>query len=344
MTSKAEMIKHLPWIEKYRPSKVENVTLDEHIKNQIVKMINKKELPNIILEGSPGVGKTSTIRCVAHDMYGKYYKYMVLELNASDDRGIRIQESIENFRRSYVHIKPEDKNSIAKYKLVILDEADNMTDKAKSIIRGFLENNMNDIRFAFTCNTKANILPSIQSRCSIIKYPKLSNEIIFDRLKLICGFEQIITNDTKKADLKKINEGLEAICEITDGDMRNAINILQLTYNRFDHISKENVYEIYDKPHPEKSKELIELCITNDIGKALLKVQDMKNLGYSGIDIALGLVLALRMKMCDHIPEDIKIKFIQKISYTMYNISKGTDTFLQMSACICECAGINEKN
>lgn len=336
MTSRREMILHLPWIEKYRPSKVDNVTLDDHIKNQIKKMITNKELPNIILEGSPGVGKTSTIRCMAQDMYGKYYKYMVLELNASDDRGIKIQDSIKNFKQSYVHIKSEDKNSIPKYKLIILDEADNMTDKAKSIIRGFLENDMNDIRFAFTCNSKTNILPSIQSRCSIIRYPKLSNQIIFDRLKLICEFEKIITDQTKKSELKKISEGLEAICQITDGDMRNAINILQLTYNRFDIINQENVYEIYDKPHPEKSYELIDLCIKNDIGGALNKVKDMKNLGYSGIDIALGLVLALRMKICDDIPEEIKIRFIQKISYTMYNISKGADTFLQMSACICD--------
>ena len=125
-------INNLPWIEKHRPGKINNVKIDSQIKKQIKKMIENKDCPNMILEGPPGVGKTSTIRCIAREMYGKYYKDMVLEMNASDERGIKIQESIENFRRAFVNVQEDD--NVPTFRMVILDEADNMTDKAKHII------------------------------------------------------------------------------------------------------------------------------------------------------------------------------------------------------------------
>src|SRR5439155_1629010 len=197
----------------------------ERIKKQIAMMIVHKDLPNIILEGPPGVGKTSTIKCVARAIYGRYYNDMVLEMNASDDRGIKIQETIENFRRAFVHINDDDKDNVPLFKMVILDEADNMTDKAKHIISGFIKNCVDDLRFAFTCNAKDNIIPSIQSGCHIIKYPPLSDEIIMNRLREICTFEGIITESTKKTKIKSIEKGIHAITQITNGDMRFAINI-----------------------------------------------------------------------------------------------------------------------
>lgn len=326
----------LPWIEKYRPRDIKNVSIDKHIKNKITKMIFNRELPNIILEGPPGVGKTSTIRCIARDIYKQYYKYMVLEMNASDDRGIRIQESIENFRKAYVHIDNKDFNKIAKFKMVILDEADNMTDKAKHIISGFLKNNDN-IRFAFTCNTKINIIPSIQSGCHIIKYPSLTDKIIIDRLKLICKAEGIIYDNLSNSKIKKIEKGICAIAEITNGDMRHAINILQLTYNRFGKITDENVYNTHDKPHPEKSKDIIIDCINQNLQEALKKIDIMRKSGYSGTDIGMGLALALRLNICNDIDDYIKIEFNKRINKSLYYISNGMDSsLLQISACVAD--------
>ena len=329
--------KNLPWIEKYRPNNLDNITLDKNIKNQIKNMILKKDIPHIILQGTPGIGKTSTIKCIAKEIYGKYHKYMVLEMNASDDRGIKIQESIEKFRKSLVSIKEKDKKNIAPFKLVILDEADNMTDKAKYIISGFLEKNKNDIRFAFTCNNKNNILSSIQSRCYIIKYPKITKEITNERLKFILKEEGIYDVKDSKKKIKNIEEGINVIHEITMGDLRNSINILQLTYDRFNEITKDNVYQIYDKPHPEKSKDIIDACYKNDLGKALEKIIEMRNLGYSGTDISLGLFTTLHMDICNDIDDEIKIKYMKDISYSLYNISKGLDSsLLQISKCVAD--------
>jgi replication factor C subunit 2/4 len=331
------IIKNLPWIEKYRPNKLENISLDPYIKNQILTMIKNRDIPHIILQGTPGVGKTSTIKCIARQMYGKYFKYMVLEMNASDDRGIQVQESIENFRKSYVSIREEDKNKIPKFKLVILDEADNMTDKAKHIISGFLEKNKNDIRFAFTCNHKNNILSSIQSRCYIIRYPRLTKDIVIKRLKRICKMECVYDESTDYDEEVKLEKGLKTIYEITRGDMRNALNILQLTNDRFGKITTENVYQIYDKPHPEKSKEIINSCYEDNIGEAFERIINMRELGYSGTDIALGLFTTLHMDICDYIPEKTKIKYLSNISYSLYNISKGLDSsLLQITRCIAD--------
>jgi replication factor C subunit 2/4 len=331
----------LPWIEKHRPHRMKNVKVDEQIKKQIEKMIINKDLPNIILEGPPGVGKTSTIKCVAREMYRSYYEYMVLEMNASDDRGIRIQDSIENFRKAHVHIKDIDKDTTPTFKMVILDEADNMTDKAKHIISLFIKNHITDLRFAFTCNTKENISSSIQSGCHIVKYPPLNDDIVKTRLRDICVIEGIIKEDMKKQQIKLIEEGINAISQITNGDMRFAINILQLTHNRYNTIGVDEVFGIHDKPHPEKSKEIIMLCRENNLGVAINKVLDMRRRGYSGTDIVLGLRLALRLDICNDIPEDVKIEFWKCISYASYNISKGLDSsVLQIASCVadmCKC-------
>lgn len=334
----------LPWIEKHRPSQIDGVKIDERIKTQIEKMIDNRTLPNIILEGPPGVGKTSTIKCIARAIYRKYYKDMVLEMNASDDRGIKIQDVIENFRKAYVHIADEDKDSIPSFKMVILDEADNMTDKAKHIISGFIGNCVNDLRFAFTCNAKDNIIPAIQSGCHILGYPPLRDDIVKARLLKICMYENIITENTTKSHLNEIEKGVDAIVQITNGDLRFAINILQLTYKRFEDISADKVFEIHDKPHPEKSKEIIKCCIAGDLGGAIKKILTMRRGGYSGTDIALGLRFALRLDICADIPEDVKIELWKCTNYSSYNISKGLDSsVLQVSRCAAAmCKSINE--
>jgi len=236
-----------------------------------------------------------------------------------------------------VHINADDIDKVPKFKMVILDEADNMTDKAKHIISGFIKNCIDDLRFAFTCNAKDNIISSIQSGCHIVKYPPLRDDIIKDRLREICVIEGVIKESTDLDKIKSIEAGIEAITQITNGDMRFAINMLQLTYNRYNDVSVEKVYNIHDKPHPEKSKEIILYCVNKNLGKAIEKVLDMRRSGYSGTDIALGLRLALRLDICSDIPEDIKIEFWKCISYASYNISKGLDaSILQITACVAD--------
>jgi replication factor C subunit 2/4 len=327
----------LPWVEKYRPQTIDNVSLDRNIKRQIKRMIEDRDVRNIILEGPSGVGKTSTVRCIAREIFGKYYARKVLEINASDDRGIKIQNPIEIFNRAFVHIKEEDKEMIPDFKLVILDEADNMTDKAKHNITKFIETNKKGVRFAFTCNSKDNISTAIQSRCHILNYPKLEKSFVIKRLKEICYAENIYDDDTDPEEIDRIDEGIFAISEIADGDLRIAVNTLQLTYDRYKTIDAANVYGTYDKPHPEQARDIIWACIEQDLVKANRLMSDMIKRGFSVTDITAGLNLSLRQSICQHIPDVVKISLIGKISYSQYNVSQGLElSHIQARGCVAD--------
>lgn len=327
----------LPWVEKYRPRRIDNVSLDINIKRQLKRMIKDRDVRNIILEGPSGVGKTSTVQCIAREIFGKYYSRKVLEINASDDRGIKIQNPIEIFNRAYVHIEEEDIGKIPNFKLVILDEADNMTDKAKHNITKFIETNKKGVRFAFTCNSKDNISTAIQSRCHIINYPKLENSFVIRRLMEICHAEGIINEDTDKNTLIHIERGIFAISEIADGDLRIAVNTLQLTYDRYKTIDSEKVYGTYDKPHPEQSRDIIRACIQLDLARANRLMMEMIYKGFSVTDITAGLNVSLRQSICQNIPNAVKIGLIEKISYSQYNVSQGLElSHIQARGCIAD--------
>jgi replication factor C subunit 2/4 len=327
----------LPWVEKYRPKTIDSLSLDKNIKAQLKQMILDKDVRNIILEGPSGVGKTSTVRCIAREIYKKYYGNKVLEINASDDRGIKIQNPIDIFNRVYVHIDAEDVGQVPDFKLVILDEADNMTDKAKHNIAKFIETNNSGVRFAFTCNSKINISTAIQSRCHIINYPKLKLNFVTQRLKEICYAEDIYNDLTDKKIIKKLDRGIFAISEIADGDLRIAVNTLQLTYDIYGEIDMDKVYETYDKPHPEQSRDIITACIKLDISKANGLMMMMIKKGFSVIDITSGLTTSLRQSICSDIPDLIKIMLIQKISYSQYNVSHGLDlSYIQARGCVAD--------
>jgi len=179
-----------PWIEKYRPNNINDLVLNKDILTRLNRIIETKNMPNIILTGPPGVGKTSTVLCIAKNLFGKYFNEGVIEMNASDDRGIKmVHETIEQFCKKKLEYDNPEK--YAGHKIVLLDEADNMTNKAKMSINILMDSYNKTTRFAFTCNSSSEILESIQSKCIIIRFEKLSNEQITTRLKYICEKENI---------------------------------------------------------------------------------------------------------------------------------------------------------
>ena len=185
--------------------------------NKFYKIIGELDMPNCIITGNPGIGKTSTLACLAEHLYGPFKHEAVLELNASDDRGIKaVKDSIIHFCKKKLVIK---KKKYAKHKLVLLDEADNMTPKAQQLINNLMEQYIHTTRFTFTCNNSCDIIEAIQSRCIIFRYTRLQNDQIIDKLKNICILENV------EYDI----EGLETLTFLSQGDLRQAINNLQLT-------------------------------------------------------------------------------------------------------------------
>jgi replication factor C subunit 2/4 len=317
----------IPWIEKYRPRTIKDIVMDDIINREIKNIIKNKDIPNMILTGTPGIGKTTTLLCIARELYGKYAKDAVLELNASDDRGIQsINSIVLNFCN---YLLPYDTNKdciYAKHKLIIFDEADNMTDKALPIISMLMDKYHETTRFVFTCNVSSKIIESIQSRCKILRFSRLSVDFIKKRLIDICKQENI-----KYKDL-----ALEEIGVISGGDLRSAINLLQLTFDKFKNINSENVSLTCDKPSSTLIKNIIIDCINNKLEEAVKKTYELKDKGFTCADIINNSFNVLRLNICNDIDEDIKMKILTVISEYMYYISKTTDTNILLTSFLIE--------
>lgn len=308
--------KHIPFIEKYRPTNFNDLILPDLMHYKIANIIDSKILPNIIITGSPGTGKTSTILCIAKKVLGSGYKDMLLELNASNNRTLEfINTTVAYF------CKKKLSSDIKTQKIIIFDEADNITKKAQNLLANLMEEHSHNTHFAFTCNESSKIIESIQSRCIILRYTPMTTENIKKRLIIIC----------QKEDIKYDDAGLCAINFISQGDVRQAINNLEATFHGYKIITEENVYKLCYHPHPKIIIEIIKECVNMDIINCIDYIHELKNGGYCTNDIIQTLLNTLREIKID---EDIRINFIKIISDTYINISEGVDTNLQLYGCV----------
>lgn len=317
---------YLPWVEKYRPNNLEDIILDKITKTKIVNFIEKKEISNMIMTGHPGTGKTSTIKCLAKDIFREDYKECVIELNASDNRGL---ETINNSIIHFCRKKVTTKNNIPK--LIILDEADNITKKAQNTLTNLMERYNSTTKFAFTCNDYNKLVEGIQSRCIILKYNSITNADMKSKLINICDKENIEYDD----------EGIESIIFIAQGDVRYAINCLESTFFGFNKITYQNVYKICEKPPQLQVLSFINLCLSGNLEKAVQEILDLKNNGYCNNDILLTIMNVLKEM---NISEDNRISMIESASNAYMIVNDGVDTDLQLLACICDFFKLGKKN
>ncbi|CAD1812019.1 ATPase associated with various cellular activities (AAA) family protein [Candida parapsilosis] len=222
-----EKLHHTPWVEKYRPKNLNDIASQEHAVKVLEKQVSTGNLPHMLFYGPPGTGKTSTILALAKQLYGpNLYKSRVLELNASDERGISIvRQKIKNFARLTVsNPTPEDLKNYPcpPYKIIILDEADSMTNDAQSALRRTMETYANITRFALVCNYITRIIDPLASRCSKFRFKLLNSENSLNRLKYIAN-EEHLNLDKSQGEDAVLNE----VLRISNGDLRKAITYLQ---------------------------------------------------------------------------------------------------------------------
>tara|TARA_B100000902_G_scaffold399894_2_gene473419 strand:- start:2601 stop:3647 length:1047 start_codon:yes stop_codon:yes gene_type:complete len=309
---------YLPWVEKYRPSVLSDVILDDITRHKMEKFLSNHEISNMIITGHPGTGKTSTILCLARQIYESSFNEAVIEYNASDNRGL---ETINNSIIHFCKKKVTTQNNLPK--LVILDEADNITKKAQNTLCNLMEIYDNTTKFVLTCNDYNKLVEGIQTRCLIIRYNSLSNDVIKNRLISICDKENIKYDD----------KGLDAIIFISQGDIRLAINCLESTYFGFNKITYDNVYRICEKPPQIQIISLINMCLSGSLKEAVSTVLKLKGIGYCNNDILLTIIHVLKDMPLD---ERLRIEMLEYTSKAYMITNDGVDTDLQLLRCICD--------
>lgn len=175
-----------PWVEKYRPSSLDDLIAHQEIISTLNRLINAQKLPHLLFYGPPGTGKTSMIIAIARRLYGKNYGSMVLELNASDDRGIDV---VRNQIKEFAGTKKLFSQGV---KLIILDEADSMTNDAQFSLRRVIEKYTKNARFCLICNYVSKIIPALQSRCTRFRFAPLDESQVSGRVKHIAELEKYV--------------------------------------------------------------------------------------------------------------------------------------------------------
>lgn len=309
----------MSWIDKYRPRKIDNIILPDTLHVKIKSLLNNNIIPNIIVSGPPGVGKTITMLAMAKEIYGsKYYNDAVMELNASDNRGLEI---INNSVIYFCKKKLLDDNGKQIQKLIIFDEADNITKKAQNILSNMMETYSSNTKFAFTCNDSTKIIESIQSRCLMIFFPHLKNDQIINHLEKICVNEKIPYEPN----------GIKLVGINSRGDIRQAINNLETIYYGFQKISQEGVMRLCHQPHPDNIIKLIQECANRNINNAIKLVNELKNNGYCSNDILLTMIGVIRDVS---INEEVRLQYIKIMSESYILVCDGVDSNLQLYGCL----------
>jgi replication factor C subunit 2/4 len=312
-----EIIKNtLPWTEKYRPKTFDDIILEKSVKNKLLNLSESGMLTNLIISGTSGTGKTTTTLCLARLLLGNRYNEYILELNASDNRGLEIiNNSVIHFCKKKINMELGIK------KMVIFDEADNLTNKAQNVLANMMEEFKQTTIFCFTCNDSSKLIESIQSRCLILNYRPINNDMIKQRLLHICANENINYDEY----------GLNAIMFIAQGDVRQAINNLEAIHNSYDMVNEENVYKLCYQPHPNTMIMMIQSCVNRNLASSIQKYNELKDLGYCNSDILQTMINVLKLISID---EHIRINYIKILSDTYLNVNDGVDTNLQMYSCI----------
>ncbi|KAH9842279.1 Replication factor C subunit 4 [Teratosphaeria destructans] len=316
----------LPWVEKYRPHLLDDIVGNTETIERLKIIAKDGNMPHVIISGMPGIGKTTSILCLARQLLGDAYREAVLELNASDERGIDVvRNRIKGFAQKKVTLPP------GRQKVVILDEADSMTSGAQQALRRTMEIYSGTTRFAFACNQSNKIIEPLQSRCAILRYARLTDGQVVKRLYQIARAEGVEYTD----------DGIAALVFSAEGDMRQAINNLQSTWAGFGLVTGDNVFRVVDSPHPVKVQAMIKHCSERKVDEALDGLKELWNLGYSSHDI-----ISTMFKVTKTLPalsEHTKLEFIKEIGFTHMRILEGVQTYLQLAGCVAKLCKLNMK-
>ncbi len=308
------------WVEKYRPVKLSDIVNQTEIIGSLEALIkDPTDMPHLMFSGSAGVGKTTTALCIARQILGEHARDYTLELNASDERGIgMVREKVKKFSRFAGMAE-------VPFKIIILDEADEMTNDAQTALRRIIEDTAKFCRFIFIANNISKIIDPIQSRCATFKFTRVSEQDIIGRLEEIA----------KKEKVKTDKKGLKAVYDYSEGDLRHAINIMQATAS-LGGITEENVRSSAGLTKTSDVDEVLKIALAGNVADAREKMIELvKVYGMSESDFLKYINAAVFKSKHARLSEILEI-----IAKYDYRILVGANSEIQLSAMLAEMARI----
>jgi len=311
------------WVEKYRPSSLKDMVGQDAILPLLRSYAEKRSMPHLLFAGPPGSGKTTAALALARDLYGAEWRQNFLETNASDERGI---DTVRTTIKQYARTAPIGEIG---FKLLFLDEADNLTSEAQGALRRMMERYSASCRFILSCNYSSRIIDPIQSRCAVFRFRAYSPDAVRTQVKRIAAAEG-----------KKVSpEALETILTASAGDMRRATNLLQLAGTHADSITAETIKEYATIPLRREVEGMLSAALAGNFGDARNRLYALfVERGASGEDVLKAIHSYLPDIPDNVLPARDKVRLLEYLGEVDFRLAQGASDRIQLEAVLAHVA------
>ena len=304
------------WIEKYRPTNLSEVVGQSSVTDRLKNYVKERSMPHLLFAGPAGIGKTTSALALAREMFGDLWKHNLHELNASDERGIDV---VRGKFKEFARTAPLGEDG---FKIIFLDEADALTGAAQAALRRTMERYARTCRFIMSCNFSSKIIDPIQSRCAVFRFKPIKAEDLEKYLKFVAS----------KEGLKITSEGYQAITYLAQGDLRRAINGLQMAAAAKKEITPDVVYQAVAAARPDEVKEALELALDGNYSGARERLDTLQiTYGLAGEDVIRQMHRSVRDL---EISDIVKVQMIEKLAEADFRLSEGANSRIQIEAVV----------